>query len=524
MKDKIAVIIGAGPAGLTAAYELLDKTDIQPIVFEMTPFIGGISRTTYYKGNRLDIGGHRFFSKSDRVMNWWKNFLPVQGAPARDDIILNRELNFSSKKTAPDPEKHDLVMLIRSRISRIYFLRSFFDYPISLKWKTFKNLGIVRIIKIGLSYTKVRLFPIKNEKSLEDFFINRFGKELYITFFKDYTEKVWGVPCNKIRPEWGAQRIKGLSITKTVLHAIKSIISKDTSIGQKSTETSLIEQFLYPKFGPGQLWEEVANQIKKLGGKIHLNHEAVSIKTRKNKVIKVSIKNNNTSEISEYDCDYIFSTMPVKDLVHNMLPQAPKDVRTIADGLVYRDFIAVGVLVKNLEIKNNTTIKTINNLVPDHWIYIQERDVKLGRLQIFNNWSPYMLQDPNNIWLGLEYFCNEGDELWEKNDEDFAVFAIKELAKINIINKDNVIDSTVVRMKKTYPAYFGTYDKFNIVQDHLDKIENLFLIGRNGMHRYNNSDHSMLTAMTAVENIVHGIKTKENIWDVNTEKEYHEEK
>ena len=216
--------------------------------------------------------------------------------------------------------------------------------------------------------------------------------------------------------------------------------------------------------------------------------------------------------------------MPVKDLVHNMLPQAPKDVRTIADGLVYRDFIAVGVLVKNLEIKNNTTIKTINNLVPDHWIYIQERDVKLGRLQIFNNWSPYMLQDPNNIWLGLEYFCNEGDELWEKNDEDFAVFAIKELAKINIINKDNVIDSTVVRMKKTYPAYFGTYDKFNIVQDHLDKIENLFLIGRNGMHRYNNSDHSMLTAMTAVENIVHGIKTKENIWDVNTEKEYHEEK
>ncbi len=489
----------------------------------MTSDIGGISKTINYKGNRIDIGGHRFFSKSDRVMIWWQNILPLQGAPSKDDIILGRDIILSKEMDAPDPENNDLVMLIRNRLSRIFFLRSFFDYPISLNWKTFKNLGCARIIKIGLSYLRARLIPIKNEKSLEDFFINRFGTELYLTFFKDYTEKVWGAPCNRIKPDWGAQRIKGLSITGAIFHAVKNSFLKDTSINQKKTETSLIEQFMYPKLGPGQLWEEVARQIEEKGGEIHLKHKAVGIEIQNERILEVKLENIATREIIRAQGDYIFSTMPVKELIHAMNPNVPVNVREVAEGLIYRDFVTVGVLIKNLKIINETKIETVNNIVPDNWIYIQERDVKLGRLQIFNNWSPYMVKDPDTLWIGLEYFCNEGDELWNKSDDEFAVFAIDELEKIGIIDKTEVLDSTVIRMPKAYPAYFGTYDKFQVIRDFVDRFENLYLIGRNGMHRYNNADHSMLAAMTAVENIINGIKTKENIWQVNTEGEYHEE-
>jgi len=523
MNQKTAIIIGAGPAGLSAAFELLDKTDIKPVVFEMTSDIGGISKTVNYKGNRIDIGGHRFFSKSDRVMIWWQNILPLQGSPSKDDIILGRDIILSKEIDAPDPEKTDLVMLIRSRLSRIFFLRSFFDYPISLNRETFKNLGLARIIKIGLSYLRARLIPIKNEKSLEDFFINRFGTELYLTFFKDYTEKVWGVPCTRIKPDWGAQRIKGLSITRAIIHAVKYSFLKDTSIDQKKTETSLIEQFMYPKLGPGQLWEEVAQQIKEKGGEIQLKHKAVGIEIQNERILEVKLENIATGEILRAQGDYIFSTMPVKELIHAMNPNVPVNVREVADGLVYRDFITVGVLINKLKIINETKIGTVNNIVPDNWIYIQERDVKLGRLQIFNNWSPYMVKDLDTLWIGLEYFCNEGDELWNKSDDEFAVFAIDELEKIGIIDKTDVLDSTVIRMPKAYPAYFGTYERFQVIRDFVDRFENLFLIGRNGMHRYNNADHSMLAAITAVENIIYGIKTKENIWQVNTEGEYHEE-
>ena len=268
MNQKIAIIIGAGPAGLTAAYELLRKSKIKPIIFEMSADIGGLSKTVNYKGNRIDIGGHRFFSKSSRIMDWWQIILPLQGRPSSDDIILNRKVAISEMEGAPDPEKSNLVMLVRKRLSRIYFLRSFFDYPISLKWNTFFNLGVIKVIKILLSYIKIRLFPIKEEISLEEFLINRFGRVLYHLFFEDYTEKVWGVPCNRIKPEWGAQRIRGLSISKAIMHAVRSFYTKQTSINQKKTETTLIEQFLYPKLGPGQLWEEVARQIKEKGGEI----------------------------------------------------------------------------------------------------------------------------------------------------------------------------------------------------------------------------------------------------------------
>ncbi|GBC60669.1 hypothetical protein DENIS_1626 [Desulfonema ishimotonii] len=524
MSQKKAIIAGAGPAGLTAAYELLEKTDIRPVIYEMSGDIGGISKTVNYKGNRIDIGGHRFFSKSDRVMAWWQNIMPLQGAPAKDDILLKREVPVSEKADAPDPEESSRVMLIRSRLSRIFFLRKFFDYPVSLNFRTVSNLGLNRLIKVGLSYLKIRLCPIREEKSLEDFFINRFGEELYLTFFRDYTEKVWGVPCNRIRPEWGAQRIKGLSVTSAILHALKAMISSDTSIDQKDTETSLIEQFMYPKFGPGQMWEEVARRIQERGGEIHMHHRVVGVKTNGKTVSGVQVQNGLTGEEISLSPDYFFSTMPVKELIQSFDGNVPEPVKDVASGLIYRDFITVGLLLKKLKIRNETRIRTVNNIVPDNWIYIQERDVKLGRLQVFNNWSPYMVKASDNVWIGLEYFCNEGDALWSMADADFARFAIHELTKIDVIEEADVIDHVVIRMPKTYPAYFGSYDRFHVIRDFAGRFENLFLIGRNGMHKYNNADHSMLTAMIAVENIVNGVSSKNNIWEVNTEEEYHEDK
>lgn len=527
--SKKAIIIGAGPAGLTAAYELLQKTDIKPIIIEQSNDIGGISKTVVHNGNRIDIGGHRFFSKSDVVMKWWQNILPIQGSDAKDELLKN--ITYRKKKTSvilspngPDPEKTDQVMLIRNRLSRIFFLRNFFDYPISLNKKTISNLGFVRIIKITWTYLYIQLFPIKKIDSLEDFLISRFGKELYNTFFKDYTEKVWGVPCSEIGADWGAQRIKGLSITRAVLHAIKSIIKREKSLEQKDTDTSLIEQFMYPKLGPGQMWETVANLVLENGGEIIKNSEVTQISMNDNNVTSISYLNKNDNKLEKIEGDFFFSTMPVKDLINAMGTIVDNEVNKISNGLQYRDFITVGLLLNKLKIKNETKINSLNNIVPDCWIYIQEREVKVGRLQIFNNWSPYMIQDINKVWIGLEYFCNEGDELWEMEDNDFIQFAIQELHSIDIIDKNEVIDSTIIRVPKTYPAYFGTYDKFNVIREFTDKIENLFLIGRNGMHKYNNQDHSMLTAITAVNNIIAGKKSKENIWDINTEEEYHEEK
>jgi protoporphyrinogen oxidase len=532
--EKTAIIIGAGPAGLTAAFEMLDKkTGIKPIIYEASDEIGGISRTIKFKGNRIDIGGHRFFSKSDRVMDWWRNIMPTQGALSKDDLLINikyqgktREIKLDEK--GPDPEKVDLVMLVRNRLSRIFYLRKFFSYPVSLSGQTIKNLGPVRIARIGASYTKARLFPIKNEVSLEDFFINRFGKELYLTFFKDYTEKVWGVPCDQITAEWGAQRIKGLSISKALAHAAKSIMKKKpaTDIAQKEVETSLIEHFLYPKFGPGQMWEEVARRVLDMGGEIHMQQEAVGITKKGGRITDVAIKDVKAGKTKKVTGDYYFSTMPIKDLIAGMDgDKIPDGVREVAQGLMYRDFITVGLLLKKMLIKNETETKTVGDVVPDNWIYIQERDVKVGRLQIFNNWSPYMVKDhEKTVWVGMEYFVQEGDDLWQKSEKDMREFGIAELAKIDMIDPKDVIDGTVIRVKKTYPAYFGTYDRFDEIKDFVNDIDNLFLIGRNGMHRYNNQDHSMLAAMTAVENIIKGRKDKSNLWEVNAEKEYHESK
>jgi len=522
---KTAIIIGAGPAGLTAAYELLEKTAIKPIIFEVSSDIGGISKTINYKGNRIDIGGHRFFSKSDRVMKWWKAVMPIQGNRSGDGEIAhqNKETAVQVNEDGLNSDKVDIVMLIRTRLSRIFYLRSFFSYPMSLSLDTIMNLGIIRTIRILFSYLYAAVFPIKDEKTLEDFMINRFGRELYNIFFKDYTEKVWGTKCSDISAEWGAQRIKGLSITKTLIHAIKNILNKDNSISQKGTETSLINQFLYPKLGPGQMWQETARQIQSKGGELHMNSHVKSLEIIDGKVKGVIVLNKETKEEARYEGDYFFSTMPIKELIGSIRGDSvPHNVQEVAKGLPYRDFITVGLLLKKLNVKTRRG-HNVQSMVPDNWIYIQERDVKVGRLQIFNNWSPYMVKDPDTVWIGLEYFCNEGDELWSKTDDEFADFAINELALIDFIDKEDVMDSTVIRMPKTYPAYFGTYESFQVIREFTDQIENLFLIGRNGMHKYNNQDHSMLTAMTAVENIINGITSKDNIWSINAEQDYHEE-
>jgi len=535
--NKTAIIIGAGPAGLTAAYELLDKTDIKPIIYEKTDYIGGLSKTINYNGNRLDIGPHHFYTKSERILNWWTNILPLQGAPEIDDLALDRTVELASQSTtrevgsdkiirnpAPDPRKEDKVMLKRTRLTRIFFMRKFFAYPVSLNYKTLSNLGIKKTIKIGLSYIKTALRHIEPEKSLEDFFINRFGMELYSTFFKDYTEKVWGVPVDQIATDWGSQRIKGLSITKTVTHALKNSFKRNPSISQKNVETSLAEQFLYPKLGSGQIYMEIARKIVENGGKIHKNHRVNGILTNGDLVTGITVVDESTGEIKEIKGDYFFSTMPVCELINSFKCEIPENVKNVADGLVYRDIIVVGLLLDKLLIKNDTNTPSVNDIVPDHWIYIQERNVKLGRLDVFNNFSPHMVKDENKVWIGLEYFCNEGDELWNMSEKDVIDFAISELTKIDIIHPDDVRDSMVIKEEKSYPAYFGTYHQFNLIKEFVEDYPNLFLIGRNGMHRYNNMDHSMLTAITAVENIIKGETSKENLWLINTEEDYHEEK
>src|SRR5271157_1640367 len=523
MNQRKAIIIGAGPAGLTAAYELHTRTGIKAIVLEKSTCIGGISRTVNYKGNRMDIGGHRFFSKSDRIMEWWLQMLPLQ---ASDNGPVAIKYHRMERKIAPsasgaDPAAADSVMLLRSRKSRIYYLRRFFDYPISFSKDTLFKLGLWRALKIGVSYVQSALFPIKQEETLEQFFINRFGRELYGTFFKSYTEKVWGVPCNRISAEWGAQRIKGLSVWSTLIHALRKVLKRSSrDIGQKGTETSLIEQFLYPKFGPGQMWDEVARRIKEKGGEILTGYRFERIITEGWQVRALQATDSATGRTETFHGDYFFSTAPVQELMRSFDVAPPQNVLEVSDGLVYRAFMTVGLLVRSLRIDGGTPRG--RKLIADNWIYIQEPDVLLGRLQIFNNWSPFMVADPANVWLGLEYFCNESDEIWNLSDDRMAAFAIRELGRIGIIDAAEVLDSTVLRMEKTYPAYFGTYERFAEIRRHVDRYANLFLIGRNGMHRYNNQDHSMLTAMMAVDDILAGKTDKTGLWEVNTEMDYHE--
>lgn len=521
---KKAIIIGAGPAGLTAALELLERTDIQPIIIEMDDCVGGISRTVNYKGNRLDIGGHRFFSKSEQVMNWWLNIMPLENSEEKNIQLTyqNQSTTIEASEFTAQKENSDDVMLLRSRKSRIYYNRQFFDYPISLSFDTLKKLGFWNAVKIGLSYIKSSVFPIKKVKHLEDFFINRFGKQLYLTFFKDYTEKVWGKSCTEIDASWGEQRIKGLSIRKAIAHQLKKLFKFSKSdFQQKGTETSLIEQFLYPKYGPGHMWQTVLQKIEAKGGKIYFNKKVMEIEREGGTITAVVAYDTKIGMGTLFEGDYFFSTMPVKELFKGFQFEVPETVMNVANGLEYRDFFTVGLLVKKLNIKD---AKGVKHFVDDNWIYIQEPDVKLGRLQIFNNWSPYMVKNTEYIWMGLEYFCYDTDDIWKWSNDKLVAFGAEELEKIGIIQREDVLDGVVIKMPKTYPAYFGTYNQFDKIIDYTNQFDNLFLIGRNGMHKYNNQDHSMLTAMTAVDNIIANRKDKSNIWAVNTEQEYHEEK
>jgi protoporphyrinogen oxidase len=524
--QKIAVIAGAGPAGLTAALELLRQSDITPIVFESDSQVGGISKTINYRGNRMDLGGHRFFSKSDWVMRWWQEILPVAEGQSRAETAFRINYQGQARDVIPEnfgSSSSEAVMLVRQRTSRIFYRRRFFDYPLTLNTSTLKNLGLVETLQIGLSYGQAQVNARSPEVTLEDFFINRFGNRLYRTFFKDYTEKVWGVPCEEISAEWGAQRIKGLSVSKAIGHALASPFRNAANVSQKQTETSLIERFLYPKFGPGQMWEEVARRVLQGGGRIHLRHRIVGVERDGLAVTAVNVSDEATGSVARVPCDYFISTMPVHDLIAFLRP-ADSQVQRIADHLPYRDFMSAGLLLRRM---NTTTDardrRPSNGMPPDNWIYIQEPDVRIGRLQVFNNWSPALVADPSTIWLGLEYFCREGDDLWTMDNGRFIDFAAAELEKIGLIDRRDVIDGTLVRVPKAYPAYFGTYGEFEKLRAYLDQFSNLYPIGRNGMHRYNNQDHSMLAANSAVSSIIDRGGDKSRIWRINAEDEYHEE-
>lgn len=522
MPQKTAVIIGAGPAGLTAAYELVTRSNYRVIVLQRDDAFGGISRTVTYRGNRMDIGGHRFFSKNDRVMDWWFHMLPLEeAAPSNASIAYHRQSRqISEMPRAADAER---VMLLRQRKSRIFFRRQLFDYPLSLSLSTLSKLGWFRSLKIMVSYLRSLLFPLRPETNLEQFFINRFGRELYQTFFKSYTEKVWGTPCHAISSEWGKQRIKGLSIRKLLQHlAFRWKKTNAHSVPGKEVETSLIESFLYPKYGPGQMWEEVARRVQEHGGRIDFDSEVIQIEHKDHRLGAVIVQDRRTQATRKLEGDVFFSTMAIQDLIGGMTPEPPQEIQTIAEGLVYRDFVVVGMLLKSLKLSSENP--HAKRLIDDNWIYIQEPDVQMGRLQIFNNWSPAMVADSEKVWLGLEYFCDQGDGLWTLSDEAMIDLARQELAKLGIADSDAMLDATVVREPKTYPAYFGTYSRFSEIRTYLDRFPNLFPIGRNGMHRYNNQDHSMLTAMLAVDNLLSNSFDKSNLWNVNTEQEYHETK
>ncbi len=543
MTKKIAIIAGAGPAGLTAAYELLKRTDITPVVLEMTDAIGGIAQTYNFKGNRIDIGGHRFFSKVDRVMDWWFSVMPRQGKPSADTVEKQHEIDYVAESIVEylcpacspdgksvkvtmkdvDPEKTDNVMLQRPRVSRIFYRKNFFPYPIGITFMVAKRLGFWNTFMIGMSYIKRHLFPLKDETYLDAFYKNRFGDRLYRTFFEAYTEKVWGVPCSAIRADWGAQRVKGLSLKRAVVHALKDLLSSDFKKQQEERETSLITRFFYPKYGPGQMWEIVTEQVKRCGGEVRMRTRVSGVHVEGGKVVAATIEDMQTGKTERMACEYFFSTMPIKHLAGMMTPHPPSRVVEVAEGLHYRDFLTVGLLLKNLHVQEKG--RQPQKDVPDNWIYIQEGGVRVGRVQLFNNWSPYMVKDRRNTkWIGLEYFVNEGGDLWVMEDQALIQLGISEMVKIGMIRAEDVLDGCVLRMPKAYPAYIGSYTQLDVVREFVEGIPNLFLVGRNGMHRYNNQDHSMLTSMLAVDNIIAGRTDKSNLWEVNLDMVYHEEK
>ena len=487
------------------------------LILEETEAIGGLSRTVAHNGNRMDIGGHRFFSKDERITNWWLSLMPLQGSPASDDPPQGRRGRFATK--GPDPEQEDKVMLRRRRVSRIFYRGKFFSYPLKPELRTFTGLGLSTTAAAAFSYLKAALWK-RREHSLQDFYINRFGRKLYSMFFEGYTEKLWGRAPKELSADWGAQRVKGLSV-KALLRDFLNKVSGRKNF--KNTETSLIEEFLYPKYGPGQLWEEAAKEFTALGGEIRKGCRVEGLRMKGKKVTSVTYRNGTESFAEE--ADILLSSMPLKELVEAMETASP-EIRSVAAGLPYRDFVTVGLLVKKLSLKAEASAASANALIPDCWIYLQDSSVLAGRLQLFNNWSPYLVKKPaDTVWLSLEYFCTEGDSCWQLSEEEWLSLTQKELERLKIIEGgEKILDFHCEKVKKAYPAYFDTYSEMNTLRAYLDIIENLYCIGRNGQHRYNNMDHSMATAFEAVSNILSGRKDKSNVWNVNTDKSYNEEK
>ena len=523
------VIVGAGPAGLTAAHELAAAGLNDVVVLEATGEVGGLARSVNYKGNRIDIGGHRFFSKSDWVMDWWLKTLPLAApAASAEEEVAERQaparITYRGKwrelyAAATARESDEEVMLVRNRLSRIYFDGKFFDYPLKANLDTAAKLGLASCVAYAASYAWARIVPRRPERSLEDFFINRFGRRLYLRFFKEYTEKVWGLPCDSISAEWGAQRVKSLSIGKALLHAARKLLGGGADGLGAAEQTSLIERFLYPKYGPGLMWEVTAARLRERGVRISFGETVDRIQHDGGRIVAVETLDAGGQRRS-YQAEAFISTMPVRDLVFGMAPQPPRGAREIATGLQYRDFVIVGLLYKRL--LPSRAGRGPLNLVPDNWIYVQEPGVKVGRLQIFNNWSPYLVSDPATVWLGMEYFCSEGDALWTMQDAQLKELARAEMQALKLASPGDQLDSVVIRMPKAYPGYFGTYARFGELRHYLDGFANLYLVGRNGMHRYNNQDHSMLSAKRAAEAILAGSVDKAPIWDVNIGDDYHE--
>ncbi|HUL32201.1 MAG TPA: NAD(P)/FAD-dependent oxidoreductase [Thermodesulfobacteriota bacterium] len=473
MEHRPVVIIGAGPAGLTAAY-VLSKAGVRSIVLEKDQTVGGLARTVNYKGYYFDTGGHRFFTKVESVENIWKE-------------VLGEDL------------------LQRNRLSRIYYNKKFFYYPLR-PLNALLGLGGWNSILILYSYLTAQLFPSKDEETFEDWVSNRFGKRLFKIFFKTYTEKVWGISCNDISAEWAAQRVKGLSLMTALKNAI--IKNRNEQRDKKKVIKTLIDEFDYPKLGPGMMWQALVDILQRTGSQVWLGSEVEGIRWSRNKVEALEVKRNGQTEFL-YGSDFI-SSMPIREALQRFKPAVPKDVLDAANDLKYRDFLTVALIIRK------------PMLFPDTWIYIHDPNVKVGRIQNFKNWSPFMVPDPNNTCLGLEYFCYEGDELWNLPDDELREVGKRELEILGLANKNDVQEGTVVRMPKAYPIYDLTYRKsLEVVRQFLKPLDNLQMVGRNGMHKYNNQDHSMLTAMLSAENI---LGANHDLWTINVEQEYHEEK
>lgn len=460
------VVIGGGPAGLTAAHRLV-QADAKPIVLEKLDKVGGIARTENYKGYHFDMGGHRFFTKSAEVNQFWHEVL------------------------GPD-------FLRRPRLSRIYYHGRFFNYPLKL-FNTLWGLGLVESILIILSYIRWQLFPYREEESFEQWVTNRFGRRLFKTFFESYTEKVWGIPCSKLKAEWAAQRIKDLSLRTAVVSMF---------VKPKKTIKTLIEEFDYPRRGPGMLWETVRRQVEERGGEVWLNANVVGIQREGNRICGVVVEHDGCRKVVP-GTDFITS-MPLTQFVKWLDPPPPTEVLAAADRLTYRDFLTVCLVVKK------------ETLFPDNWIYIHDPTVKVGRIQNFKNWSPDMVPDLSTTSLGLEYFCNEGDALWRMSDADLIELGKRELEQIGLARYADIVDGAVFRVEKTYPVYDSDYRcHLEVLKRYLATFPNCQTVGRNGLHRYNNQDHAMLTGMYAVRNLLYG--ERHDLWKINAEEEYIEE-